>query len=106
MKTKYCGECKHYCIKYHRCDLHYNGESWKPISPRCPACTSFEAHSAPTKGDVIRQGSNRDLAEFAWQFFRKMDSISALMFNAEWQIMQLEAELNQSYTSEKESTNV
>lgn len=96
MKTKCCGECKHYCVAYHRCDLHYNGKHWEPISPRRDACDSFEAHASPTKGDILRQGSNRDLAEFAWQFFRKMDRSSAMMFDAEWMTMLLEAELNQS----------
>ena len=61
MKNKTCGDCRYFdkeWCAYHRECVVGNDES---VTKRCKA---FEECQKPTNGDVIRQGGNRDFAEY------------------------------------------
>ena len=62
MKNKTCGECQWYDYHHLLCVV---GGDVKPVD--C-ACDSFIPIKR-TNGDVIRNGSNRELAEFLWKLY-------------------------------------
>lgn len=60
MANKTCGECKYYCNDAAFCS--HRGVGWKKKTDMI--CKDFQPIPKPTNGDVIRQGGNRDFAEY------------------------------------------
>ena len=66
MKTKTCGECKYrYSYRYDEdCDGRCKLSPMARIPSNKSSCSKFEPIPPPTNGDLIRQGGNRELAEY------------------------------------------
>lgn len=62
MKNKTCGECKHYIAEMFHCQKN------DVMAEVFNTCEDFEPEVI-TNGDKIRQGGNRELAEFLWKLY-------------------------------------
>jgi hypothetical protein len=60
MKTKTCGECRHFDGRYNLCAVT---SDFCTVEPDYSACDDFEQKPKPTNADRIRQMSDTDLAE-------------------------------------------